>query len=84
MSNTTPPTHDGLPFHTAPLRHLVKRVLHPGRTLADNVIRLRWKRRKVKAPIIDVGDITLATCPHCKTTGPCGCMGKVKAPEVTL
>lgn len=32
--------------HTAPLRWLVKTKLHGGRTLRENVIRLRWKRRK--------------------------------------
>jgi hypothetical protein len=54
VSDLAKPTHDGLPFHTAPLRHLVKQVLHPGRTLADNVRRLRWKRRKAKAPEMEV------------------------------
>ncbi len=34
--------------HTAPLRHLVKQVLHKDRTLAEQVRRLRWKRRKAK------------------------------------
>jgi hypothetical protein len=53
MSDPAKLTHDGLPFHTAPLRHLVKHVLHPERTLADQVKRLRYKRRKVKAPEIE-------------------------------
>ena len=35
-------------FHTAPLRHLVKQVLHKGRTLESNVTRLRWRRRKAR------------------------------------
>jgi hypothetical protein len=53
MSDSAKPDHDPL-FHTAPLRHLVKHVLHPGRTLADQVKRLRYKRRKVKAPEMEV------------------------------
>lgn len=32
--------------HVAPLRHLVKQVLHKDRTLADNVRRLRWRRKR--------------------------------------
>lgn len=33
------------PFHTAPLRALVAE-LHQGRTVAENVVRLRYRRRK--------------------------------------
>lgn len=33
--------------HLAPVRHLV-RQLHQGRTVAQNTIRLRWKRKKAK------------------------------------
>jgi hypothetical protein len=36
-------------FHTAPLRWLARTKLHAGRSLADNVRRLRWRRRR--APV---------------------------------
>lgn len=38
--------------HTAPLKQLVQRM-HGGRSLADNVRRLRWRRRK--APVATPG-----------------------------
>jgi hypothetical protein len=53
VSDSAKPDHDPM-FHNAPLRHLVRQVLHPGRTLADQVKRLRYKRRKVKAPEMEV------------------------------
>jgi hypothetical protein len=34
-------------FHTAPLRWLARTKLYAGRSLADNVRRLRWRRRRV-------------------------------------
>ncbi len=34
---------------TAPLRHLVKTMLHKGRSVADNARRLRWKRKRPTA-----------------------------------
>lgn len=36
--------------HNAPLRHLVKQVLHKDRSVADNVRRLRFKRRRPPKP----------------------------------
>lgn len=41
--------------HLAPVRHLVKQVLHKGRDLRANVVRLRYKRRRVKVPEMEVG-----------------------------
>ena len=37
-----------MPYHTAPLRALVKLTLHKDRTLAENVVRLRWRRKRPK------------------------------------
>lgn len=36
--------------HNAPLRHLVKQVLHKDRDLRANVVRLRWRRKKAPKP----------------------------------
>jgi hypothetical protein len=38
-------------FHTAPLRWLARTKLHAGRSLADNVRRLRWRRRRAPATV---------------------------------
>lgn len=40
--------------HDAPLWWLIKRKLHPTRTLRDNVVRLRWRRRK--AVVVEAGE----------------------------
>lgn len=45
---TSPSAHDD--FHTAPLWALVKGRLHQGRSLADNVKRLRWRRKRPAKP----------------------------------
>lgn len=39
---------DGLPYHTQPLRALV-RELHKGRSVRELAVKLRYRRRKVKA-----------------------------------
>lgn len=47
--------------HTAPLRWLVKQHLLKGRSVANNVVRLRYRRKRAKSPSQELHD-TLAEC----------------------
>lgn len=50
MSTPTPPHLT----HEAPLTWLVREKLHKGRTLTDNVKRLRWRRKRPAATEAEV------------------------------
>lgn len=56
--NDNPATPTDPLYHTAPLRWLVATKLHPGRTLRDNVLRLRKRRRR--ASVVASTDLDLS------------------------